>query len=518
MLQDKLDQAARKATKTRLMVFMILGAVGVAVGLGIFYLNQSSFIANLTANPRPDGGGAITEPPAVASITAELSTMTESWEGNVSPKPSVSQTDTMPSPPPISGELTPPDTEDREAFKDLLKRLEEGPEPVITSDTYGAWRPEAQRDVAFLKNEGYKSFAATDYTQALSKMQKALGMAEEEAQAFEQAYQTALAAARAAKQADDYQAASATIAEALALVPAAEEALILKSLIDVMPQVQRLLKSADGSRVENNVQAEHESLKKVVSLDPSRSDVADRVAKLSTQIAEDDYSKHISAGFKHVEQRRLNEALAQLAHAHKTFPNRAETKLLGGKVAALKSDLETEQHIADAETAAEVDEWQRSLQSYTKAQAIQPNNQTAVVGAALARSITQLSGKVSQNLQNEHRLASKNAADAARGLLKTAAALVGTSPSLDRQASELAAKLDAYAIDVAVVVTSDEKTKVSVRGVGQVGVIAQKTIKLKPGIYTFEGKRAGFKSKLVRVNIPPGTKELQVTVVSDERI
>ena len=129
-----------------------------------------------------------------------------------------------------------------------------------------------------------------------------------------------------------------------------------------------------------------------------------------------------------------------------------------------------------------------------------------------------MSGKVSQNLQNEHRLASKNAADAARGLLKTAAALVGTSPSLDRQASELAAKLDAYAIDVAVVVTSDEKTKVSVRGVGQVGVIAQKTIKLKPGISTFEGKRAGFKSKLVRVNIPPGTKELQVTVVSDERI
>jgi len=59
---------------------------------------------------------------------------------------------------------------------------------------------------------------------------------------------------------------------------------------------------------------------------------------------------------------------------------------------------------------------------------------------------------------------------------------------------------------------------VLVRGIGKVGVISQKTIKLKPGNYTFEGTRNGFKSKLLQVLIPHDQNNYSVRIICDEPI
>ena len=46
----------------------------------------------------------------------------------------------------------------------------------------------------------------------------------------------------------------------------------------------------------------------------------------------------------------------------------------------------------------------------------------------------------------------------------------------------------------------------------------QKIIDLRPGKYTFEGARPGYRSKLVEVTIPPGTLLTVVEVICDEPI
>ncbi|MEQ8938939.1 MAG: hypothetical protein RLT30_09585, partial [Gammaproteobacteria bacterium] len=71
---------------------------------------------------------------------------------------------------------------------------------------------------------------------------------------------------------------------------------------------------------------------------------------------------------------------------------------------------------------------------------------------------------------------------------------------------------------VDVVVKSDNKTNVLVRGVGIVGMTDSKTIQLKPGSYKFEGKREGYKSKLIDVLVPYDKNQMQLTVVCDEPI
>jgi hypothetical protein len=71
---------------------------------------------------------------------------------------------------------------------------------------------------------------------------------------------------------------------------------------------------------------------------------------------------------------------------------------------------------------------------------------------------------------------------------------------------------------VPVTIISDNKTFVSVRTVGNVGVVSQKVIELNPGKYTFEGAREGFKSKLVQALIPYDRDLFSVHVICDEPI
>ena len=64
-------------------------------------------------------------------------------------------------------------------------------------------------------------------------------------------------------------------------------------------------------------------------------------------------------------------------------------------------------------------------------------------------------------------------------------------------------------------VTSDNITDIQVRGIGKLWIILNKTIKLKPGYYTFEGTRNGFKSKLLQVLIPYNKNNYSVRLICD---
>ena len=71
---------------------------------------------------------------------------------------------------------------------------------------------------------------------------------------------------------------------------------------------------------------------------------------------------------------------------------------------------------------------------------------------------------------------------------------------------------------ISVEIVSDNQTNILVRGVGIVGITQLKTIQLTPGHYTFEGKRKGFKSKLIDVLIHYDQTSYRVSIRGDEPI
>jgi len=541
VLQEKLEQASREASRKRLLRLLILIPMALVVGLGLLAANQYYEIWELRRNqshvdmeikssPEPVGPAKIMgTPPEVSSpsneekLSGERETPEPDQQTGSELRPGDVRLPMLKSrggvkqaePAPPSGASN---AADREAFKEALRAFELEPEPQIRAQNFAAWRPEKQQDILFLKEAAVSAFATGNYAIALAELEKASQMARQEVQALDAAFDQAYALAQKSKDADDYESAKGQIDEALRLKPSADKARALADEISSLPNVLELLRAAAIARAENNPIAEHQNLVDVLKLNPDRPGISERVSLLAKEIKERAYARHIQTGLAEVDARNLKLAEKQLSEARKIYAKREETDLLAARVADLKSNLETERLLDMAKAATASDNWRLGQELYDKAKHIQPRNQFAVEGYGLAQSIVSLNDQITQQLNAPDRLASDNIATEARRLVAKSGALLNTSPSLDKKSKALSDLLVSYSISVPVKVTSDGQTQISVRGVGKVGATLEKIIELKPGTYTFEGKRSGYKSKLLRVQIRPGNTQVMVSIVCDERI
>ena len=121
-------------------------------------------------------------------------------------------------------------------------------------------------------------------------------------------------------------------------------------------------------------------------------------------------------------------------------------------------------------------------------------------------------------LSRPERLGSPPVANAARDALRQAAALAALSARLASSAQGLERALEAAQTPVPVRIVSDEETEIGIRGVGTVGRVRERTIELLPGEYVFEGKRRGYRTKLVEVVVPANRDTpVEISVICDER-
>ena len=71
---------------------------------------------------------------------------------------------------------------------------------------------------------------------------------------------------------------------------------------------------------------------------------------------------------------------------------------------------------------------------------------------------------------------------------------------------------------VAVTLTSDELTEVTIYRVGRLGHFLSRTVELRPGTYTIAGARDGYKDVRQTLRIRPGQGPTQVVVQCTEKI
>ena len=71
---------------------------------------------------------------------------------------------------------------------------------------------------------------------------------------------------------------------------------------------------------------------------------------------------------------------------------------------------------------------------------------------------------------------------------------------------------------VAVTLTSDALTEVTIYRVGRLGQFRSHTVELRPGTYTVTGSRDGYKDVRQTIRIRPGQGPVQVVVQCTEKI
>ncbi len=556
MLHETLEKASRNAKRNRLMVIAVVAGFVTVGGLAVFgtsmYVEIQDLRSRLAAKEeaKPASDSAVIVPPlqpkqkpeqTVPSELAAKSDLAPRNQGsvsippltqstppiNVARLPATTNTEPLVQPgvqPPTGMPATssPESTEDtkikRAAFKAELMKFETKFEPEVSSESYGNWAIETQKDIIFLKNAAIAAFSAGDFNKAIISIGKATELARRTLGEKRAAYAAARSNALQAYDDDNVERAESEIAKAIALGPISPELSNLQVRISALPKVLKHLKAADIARVENDLQLEHSQLQKALNLDPNRVELKSRLKALATTIRENTFSQHILSGDQHVRNRSLTAAQKSATAARRLFPRREEMTMLDSQIAALANDIKTQKSLGAARVAAVRDDWYAALEQYEAAKKLQPTNADAVNGAKLASTITELDAELSTHLQTPERLASSNVAAIAGSLISRAQAVKGESAALDTKSAELIRQRKIFSAKVPIVVRSDGISHIIVKGIGQVGSTKKKTIRLKPGEYTFESTRAGYRTKLVKVSIPPNGNPFTIEIFCDERI
>lgn len=363
-----------------------------------------------------------------------------------------------------------------------------------------------------------EAFSAGDYAKAEHAM-KALNMlAETTIENSRQAFTEAMQQAQQAYDALDYNRARLEIDRALIHRAGDEAAQQLSEKIELIPQLASLEKTIAVARAENNPSEELTLINKLLQIDSEREAMQQRATSLQSQLAVNRYDQHIARGHDAIDSQDLSTAKAQLNQARQLNPDRTENQQLAAAIAELESRLAYASSVAAAQEAQQADNWQTAVTEWKQALQQRPADKAISDNMARAERIVSLQQQMQALLANPYRLSNDLVKSKADIALIQAESVREASPSLNAMAKKLRDSINAVNKAVTVEVISDGETDISVRGVGVVGTTRSKKIELKPGTYQFEGKRQGYKSKIIEVNIPLDSASYQVSIIADERI
>jgi hypothetical protein len=473
VIEEKLEQARLRSAKRRMQIGVGLFVVICLCGLLVFALSSYNF----------------SEKDKIAAVRSPKEILSESDREKV-----------------------------REEFKEKLKTYENELEPGLQKVNVEAWNRDSFLETSELKKSVMLDFSNGEYQVALDSLQLLTNMVEDILGEAEHIYEENFEKARSALAEDLYDEAKFHVEKALMVDSQSSEALELQKEVEKLPDLLPLLNGAKVARAENDLEKEYNYLLQALKVAPEREEVSGRLQVLVELIKAQKFDVHIASGFAAVENGKAKDGRYHYQEARRVDSERAELSVLLGKLLALEKSIRVRQAIKQAEQAVRRDDWQQARKYFTKAAKDAPGNKTVTEGVRRADQVLGLLARFSQYSNSPYRLSHAGIRNEAEQTLVLAKSASSYSFAVKRKAEQLVELISKVNRLIPVTITSDKKTYVSVRGVGKVGVVAQKTVQLKPGHYTFEGARTGFKSKLVQTLISYDQNDFNVRVICDEPI
>ena len=497
MLDDKLEKAKKEIARRKgRLVMRILSVLVIPPVLWFSFIGLKTFLVSSASPPGP------VQKPASHDETSPLKTAVKNGHDQL-----------------VSDKARRPDTEKQdlhEQFKLIYSQYENEVAPELSQGE--TWMPEKRLEINRLKEKSLRFFSSGQYTEAITGIEQAKKLAASLITERENAFKDQVNKARDSLENDQAEQAGFYIEKALQIKPGQPDALALLNEIDKLEQIIPLLTGVKAARAEKNFSKEYKLLGQIQTIAPGRYGIAQRRAELESLIKQQAFAHHIDKGFEAVDTADPGLAAKHYKQANAIEPGRRELALLAERIAILERELRISATLKKADQAIRRDDWQGALHAYLSALKDAPGDQTVQVGLRRAEKITGLEKAFKTLLADPYQLSDPAAKNRAEKLLQQARPMGQFSFSLQLKSRELAEKMAIMQQPVTVTVISDEKTYVRVIGVGNVGHVTEKNIRLKPGRYTFEGQRNGYVSKRVKALIPYDKETLPVTVICDQSI
>jgi len=229
------------------------------------------------------------------------------------------------------------------------------------------------------------------------------------------------------------------------------------------------------------------------------------------------YAAAIGEAMHALEAGALAESRAALADAERIFPGRT-----AGKDLALRLDMrqklgDIEALLAEATRQEEGGQWRAAETTYATVLESDPLIARARTGRLRAREIADLIEALRFHADNPGRLTTPAVREEAETAIDRAARF-DQSPTLTELAGRVEAAIRLWNTPISLVIRSDEKTVVTLGGVGRLGSFDQQALELPPGSYTLLGSRQGYRDVRIPLELEPGASPAPIRVVCEERL
>lgn len=437
----------------------------------------------------------------------------------VSPDQSRQDIDSELTIPPTKPDINPvADEQLRQQFLDELSEYENTLKPELGKIDLNAWNQERSQKLDLLKDKALSEFADGDYGPAVATITSRNQLANSTISDSRKAFQKALSNAQHAYQADQYDEAKLQITQALMLDKSSDTAIRLADKIDTMPDLLRLVEQINTARIENNPRKELKLVNELLAMAPDRTSAEKRKQILENRIRQSSFKTAIAQTYQALKRGDIQTAQRKINMAKAIFPLRQEVNDASVALQKLAKQQRLIRYRTSIEDAIADDNWQTVKQQATLAIQDHSDDKTFQESLKTASAIVTLANTFEISLKHPYRLANQELVTKLNNKLATANTFSELSPSLTNQAKQLSDLIKQMNNKIQVNVLSDNQTSIHVRGIGKIGKTELKTLHLLPGEYMFEGKRKGFKSKLVEVLIPYDTTSFQVEIRCDEPI
>jgi hypothetical protein len=405
----------------------------------------------------------------------------------------------------------------REAFKVALRAFDDDIAPTLKELRNAQWQ-EAQLDgIEKANSRALALFANAGFVQALGILNKTTADSQALIEQWHQAFANKLQEASSFYNSGQVQKARLALAQADKIKPNHEQSQTLRAQLAAYENVQQYLEQLKVAKVENNLEKQVALMQSIIAADPTRGDIKQPLQQALSKLNQKRLALALSKAQQALAKNDISEANTYIQQAQIINPNaqgiaalRAE---LDKKVAAQGLDA-LHQRIANL---IENDAWAQALKATEQGLASYPKDAQLLLARERSTQILAAQRRFESFISRSQRLSDSAIRGAAENSIASAIPLLPASASLATSAQTLAALIDKYSASVEVTVLSDSETFISVIGTGVVGKVNEKTISLSPGKYTLEGKREGFRSKRLDIEVKSGTP-MTVSLVSDESL
>lgn len=376
---------------------------------------------------------------------------------------------------------------------------------------------------------GEYSAAESHYAKALDVVQKLLARAPKAARAAEQSGWQALEARDAAQAQAQFQlaldiaaglqrAAVARVVPRSAAAGAGGKAAAGLERARALPRVLELLQAGEAFAAQGELQQARQQFAEALKLDGANREARSALAKVQRRIAGQGFRSAMSQGLQALNTGDFSTARSAFERAAKLAPASKEPADGLRQVAAAEMLARIRAVQQRAQTAEAQEQWPEAEARWREALALDSSLLSARQGAARARARAQIDSQLRALLADPWKLAEDAVHRDALALRQRALAAQPRGPRLSAQLENLERVLPLARTPLPVRITSDGATEVRLHRVRDLGRFASLDLQLRPGRYTLQGTRRGYRDVLQPFELKPGGQIPVIDVRCAEKI